>query len=400
MITGMNGTYGDSTHGMAYPRVLVCVLTLNSASTVTHALRGVLSDGYPLDRVKVLVVDGGSTDGTVEVAEDVLRGYGVEYEVMVTRDSIPEARNRCIEVAVAGGFDYLLFVDSDVVPSLKGLVECLLKKGRERYPSIIQVPYEQVFFNNTQRLSEFSEGVLSSRVPVRCEELGVRPSKYVGMGFTLIPVSVLLRLKFDPNLTFREDRLYSMYAWLNNVKVLKLIGNNQGTLAYDVNVVGLNDIYVNTSFANHFKGLWRKVVALAYTYYDGSTLKTLINFLRDRYGRRVTAYALMNFSFVAEFTVALSTHSKTVLRVDELLTLLSFTGFALVCLALYRRVRSVGKALKAAFKFMLFSAAQALLLPVALQRYGKAFREVLRKASRLKPIVTPHQAKTQPRPST
>ncbi len=351
------------------------MVTFNSANTVTHALRSVLSDGYPLDRIKVLVVDGGSTDGTVNIVEEILRDYGVEHEVMVTHDNIPEARNRCLEEAAASGFDYLLFVDSDVVPSLRNLIGCLLEKERKYYPSVIQVPYRHMFFNSTQELSRFSEDVMSGRMPVKCEELIVRPSKYVGMGFTLIPVKALSRLRFDPNLTFREDRVYSMHAWLSDVKVLRLAGN-QGTLAYDVNIAGLNDIYVSTSLTRHFRGLWKKVVALAYTYYEGGVLKSLTNFLRDGYGRRVTVYALMTLSFVAEFTTALSTHSKTVLSVVGLLTLLSFIGFALTCLALYRRVRSACKALKTAVKFMLFSTAQALLLPVALLRYGKVFRRV------------------------
>ena len=357
----------------------MCIITLNSAHTVTHALESVLSDGYPLDRIKVLVVDGGSTDGTVEVVRRVLQASGVDYEVLVTGDSIPEARNRCIDEAVASGFDYLLFVDSDVVTSLKNLINCLIEKEREHHPAIIQAFPKPKFFRDARELSEFSKKVLTGRALTECRALTVRPLKYVGMGFTLIPANALRVLRFDPDLTFREDRAYCMRAWLSNVKVLRLTGDGRGELAYDVNVTGVNDIYVNTSFTRHFKGLWKKVVTLAYTYYDGSALKALINLLRDRYGRRVTVYALLLYSFIGEFAAALTIHLRMVLRADELLALLSITGFTAACTALRRSVRGLRKALGTAVKFMLFSAAQLLLLPAALLRYGKVFKEVLRK---------------------
>ena len=375
----MDSAYNESVYTPKHPKLLVCIITLNSAHTVTYALESVLSDGYPLDRIKVLVVDGGSTDGTVEVVRKVLQESGVDYEVLVTGDNIPEARNRCIDEAVTSGFDYLLFVDSDVVTSLRNLINCLIEKEREHHPAIIQASPKPKFFRDAQELSEFSRKVLASRAPAECRALTVRPLKYVGMGFTLIPANALRALRFDPDLTFREDRAYCMRAWLSNVKVLRLTSDGRGELAYDVNVTGVNDIYVNTSFTRHFKGLWKKVVALAYTYYDGSMLKAIINLLRDRYGRRVTAYALLLYSFIGEFATTLTVHLRTVLRADELLALLSLTGFTAACTALHRSVRSLRKALGTAVKFMLFSAAQLLLLPAALLRYGKVFKEVLRK---------------------
>ncbi len=382
MIVDMDSAYNESVYTLKHPKLLVCIITLNSAHTVTYALESVLSDGYPLDRVKVLVVDGGSTDGTVEVVRRVLQASGVDYEVLVTGDSIPEARNRCIDEAVASGFDYLLFVDSDVVASLRNLINCLIEKEREHHPAIVQAPPEPLFFSNAQELSKFSKSVIASRTLAECRALTVKPSRCVGMGFTLIPASTLSKLRFDPDLTFREDRMYCMQAWLNNVKVLGLASDNRRELAYDVNVTGVNDIYVNTAFTSHFRGLWKKVVTLAYTYYEGSILRTLINFLRDGYGRRVTVYTVLFLSFVGEFTVAeygFTTHSKTILGADEILIALSFLGLITLCAILYRKLRSLLKALKTTVKFMLFSAAQLLLPPVALLKYDRVFKEALRR---------------------
>ena len=54
-------------HTVTLPRVSVIILALNEAENIVHCIRSIRDQGYP--DVEIVVSDGGSTDGTVELAE-------------------------------------------------------------------------------------------------------------------------------------------------------------------------------------------------------------------------------------------------------------------------------------------------------------------------------------------
>ena len=87
------------------PHVTVIVVTYNSAATVRETLSSLADQTYPDDRYEVLVVDGGSTDGTAALAEE----YGAGFHV-VEGGTIGACRNRGIELAAG---EYVAFTDSD-----------------------------------------------------------------------------------------------------------------------------------------------------------------------------------------------------------------------------------------------------------------------------------------------
>lgn len=57
------------TDGQALPAVTVVMPVYNEAAFIERSLGAVLAQDYPADRLEVLVVDGGSTDGTVALAQ-------------------------------------------------------------------------------------------------------------------------------------------------------------------------------------------------------------------------------------------------------------------------------------------------------------------------------------------
>jgi glycosyltransferase involved in cell wall biosynthesis len=75
------------------PSISVVTACLNSAATIEEALESVRSQGYP--RVEHVVVDGGSTDGTVEI---LARSEGVRY-VSEPDDGRVDAVNKGIAMA-------------------------------------------------------------------------------------------------------------------------------------------------------------------------------------------------------------------------------------------------------------------------------------------------------------
>ncbi|ELZ24225.1 glycosyl transferase family 2 [Halosimplex carlsbadense 2-9-1] len=95
---------GESDAG-SRPTVTVVVVTYNSVPTVAETLASLTGQTYPSDRYEVVVVDGGSTDGTADVAAD----YGVEF-LVEEGAGIGACRNRGIDRAES---DYVAFTDSD-----------------------------------------------------------------------------------------------------------------------------------------------------------------------------------------------------------------------------------------------------------------------------------------------
>ena len=89
------------------PSISIGIVTLNSGRTLRQCLKAVFSQGYARDKLDVFVVDAGSTDDTLAIAEDFeVSAYS---EAGCTRG---RARNICIQKARA---EIFVMLDSDVV---------------------------------------------------------------------------------------------------------------------------------------------------------------------------------------------------------------------------------------------------------------------------------------------
>jgi glycosyltransferase involved in cell wall biosynthesis len=97
------------------PRLIsVVVPILNGAETLPHQLRGLLAQDYA-GAFEVVVADNGSTDGSGEVAERLLRPFG---DGRVVRADGPRSASHARNVGArhARG-DFLAFTDCDDVPA-------------------------------------------------------------------------------------------------------------------------------------------------------------------------------------------------------------------------------------------------------------------------------------------
>jgi glycosyltransferase involved in cell wall biosynthesis len=88
-----------------WPTVTVVVPARNEEQHLGATLEALRGQDYPLDRMEVVVVDNGSTDGTVHVATRA--GVRVLHE---PAPSSYRARNQAVLGSVA---DYLAFIDAD-----------------------------------------------------------------------------------------------------------------------------------------------------------------------------------------------------------------------------------------------------------------------------------------------
>jgi glycosyltransferase involved in cell wall biosynthesis len=93
------------------PRVAVVVPTYNRAASLAETLGDLAGQDYPRDRLAIVVVDDGSTDGTAAVVRAAQAGCPFPLAVVRQgRGGIPAARNRGI---AASGGEVVGFTDSD-----------------------------------------------------------------------------------------------------------------------------------------------------------------------------------------------------------------------------------------------------------------------------------------------
>lgn len=89
------------------PYVSVAVLTYNTERTLRQCLSAIFDQEYPKSLYEVFLVDGGSTDDTLNIAKD----FPVKI-YMAEGTTRPGARNICMEKAKG---EILVQVDSDVI---------------------------------------------------------------------------------------------------------------------------------------------------------------------------------------------------------------------------------------------------------------------------------------------
>lgn len=92
----------------AGPKLLsVLISTLNSADTLNYTLSSLLSNDFPRDQYEIIVIDGGSTDNTL----DVCRRFPVEV-LFCLKEGWGAALNLGLEKAMG---DIVCITDSDVI---------------------------------------------------------------------------------------------------------------------------------------------------------------------------------------------------------------------------------------------------------------------------------------------
>lgn len=99
------------------PTISIVIPTYNCAAVLRQCLESVRAQVYPKDRLELLVMDGGSTDGTQEAAHS----YGATVVERSEERDNPE-RRKALGLHRAGG-DFILYIDSDnILPHPKWLV--------------------------------------------------------------------------------------------------------------------------------------------------------------------------------------------------------------------------------------------------------------------------------------
>lgn len=151
---------------MLQPTFSIITITYNAVRLVEQTLLNVLSQSYP--NIEYIVIDGGSTDGTV----DIIKRYesGLAYWVSEPDKGIYDAMNKAMDAAKG---DYLIFLNAGDSFHSPDTLELLARKIVDNdYPGIVYgqtnlVDSERRFIAprhltapETLTLESFKEGML------------------------------------------------------------------------------------------------------------------------------------------------------------------------------------------------------------------------------------------------
>ncbi|RLC35507.1 hypothetical protein DRH14_00790 [Candidatus Shapirobacteria bacterium] len=109
---------------MIWPKITIIIPTLNSAKVLNHCLKSIQQQNYPQSKIKILIVDGGSTDATIRIAQ--------KYKTKIINNPLKTA-----EAAKAVGIKkanskYVALIDSDnILPQPNYLKKMVLPMEKD-----------------------------------------------------------------------------------------------------------------------------------------------------------------------------------------------------------------------------------------------------------------------------
>jgi GT2 family glycosyltransferase len=127
--------------GFNVPSISIVLTTYNSEKDVERTLKGIVEQDFPLNRVELIVVDGGSKDNTLKIVKEFVERYSkLFYDVKIVAHDrnygVSKARNDGIKMSRGR---YILILDHDVIMSRDTLAKLLqyLESADEKVVAII-----------------------------------------------------------------------------------------------------------------------------------------------------------------------------------------------------------------------------------------------------------------------
>ena len=111
----------------ATPKVSIIVAAYNSQETIEECLKSLLVQDYPADAFEVIVMDGGSKDNTVKLAEQL------PVKVVSIRINCPAAYNYAMKIAA---YSVLGYVDSDAKVEKDWLKKLILHLSEDKVAGV------------------------------------------------------------------------------------------------------------------------------------------------------------------------------------------------------------------------------------------------------------------------
>lgn len=187
---------------MEQPLISFIIPVHNGEKTLERAVESILSQLTAIDNIEILLIENGSTDGTVAIIETLVSTYH-SVKSFTSLKGVSNARNKGIERACG---KYIVFIDcDDYLPS--EAVETYLRDAK------IELATDLFFYNyekgNSRAILIEKDTLLDN--PKAIEDFRVtilkRPTNYMFSWAKMYLRSVLInyQIRFNPELRLAED---------------------------------------------------------------------------------------------------------------------------------------------------------------------------------------------------
>ena len=146
------------------PLISIVLTTYNSEGTIRKVLEGILRQIYPLNRMELIIVDGGSRDATLEYIKNFLETYKHKFAdiKLIIHDKnygVSRARNDGIKLSRG---EYILILDHDVYLNEDTVITLYtyLKNSPPKVAGVVPL-HKNI---PTTRLREWEETLLKGRI--------------------------------------------------------------------------------------------------------------------------------------------------------------------------------------------------------------------------------------------
>jgi len=102
----------DESLNVLKPKVTIGVCVRNCESTILEAVKSIVAQDYPHELLEVLVVDGCSSDKTVQIIKGVLSNSDIKSQIFFENKGLGFARQMVVDNAEG---KYVVWVDGDMV---------------------------------------------------------------------------------------------------------------------------------------------------------------------------------------------------------------------------------------------------------------------------------------------
>lgn len=95
--------------------VTLGLCTKNNASTIRLCVKSILAQDYPMEKIQLIIVDGLSSDGTVEILKSMLNNSSLDWKLLSDEGKgLAYARQLVVDNSST---DYIIWVDGDHILS-------------------------------------------------------------------------------------------------------------------------------------------------------------------------------------------------------------------------------------------------------------------------------------------
>lgn len=238
------------------PKILVCMPTLNREWVIKYSIGSILEQDYPRDKIRLIIVDGGSRDRTIEIAKEILTRGGLSYEIIIRKSNISQARNLCLDRL--RDEEVIIMWDSDTIAHRETLLQIVKTLRSEKYDIIGIMPEFHLIRDESDVIR------LRNTLSRTLKDIRISTAYHVPGAFMSFRKALLERfnLRFNEKLSFYEDVDFCKRALEKRL----CIGRIEGIPAYDIDLPKKewSDIYVSMPVRRYLSGWSVKGDLLAY----------------------------------------------------------------------------------------------------------------------------------------